>query len=346
MRKLLFSVTFLTTTLLNAQVEPLDQFFNKSFIPSLVEYDSIAVSLDSGASFNAIATASQHYFTNGIIDTLVIEQFNIPQYAYEGTLAGRMTTIVGSEISTSNIIDKMEFRQDSLYRDSTVAYYDYNGVSYQLFFEAAINYTTPSGNLVDEIDIYADLGSGLTRIGSYRYFYIGANLDSVYYTVSMTSNNDGYFKYIYDSGNPSKALALETYEDIDNDGEKDLIQRLIFDHNMMNEVVQIREFVLNTNNNLEFTAEIHFDTRKNSTISLPETGETNIGLYPNPARHYVQLDYDEQVLNNYEIYNLSGQLMAKGKLDRRLDVSYLPKGQYIFSFIGSRGKGHLTFQKM
>ena len=346
MRKLLLPLFLFAATLLNAQLDPLQQFFNKSFIPDLVEYDSIVLSLDSGFNFSPVATASQHYFTNGNIDTLAITQFGTPAYSYDGTLTGRTTTIVGTDLSTSTTVDKMVFKQDSLYRDSTIEYYEYTGSSFQLFFEAVVNYSTPTGNEVDFLDIYADLGSGPTKIGSYNYFYKGVILDSIYYTVSMSSNNDGYFKYVYDPIIPARQLALETYEDVDNDGEKDLIQRLIFDHDSINRVVQIREFNLNANNNLSFDAEIRYSTRKNSTLTLHNIGEISLSIYPNPAYNYLRIDLDKNVFTDFTVYKLSGQQLMKGKLKNEIDIENLARGTYLLKLSGPGGNYSGTFEKL
>ncbi len=347
MRKLLFSLSLLTATLLNAQLDPLSQFFNKSFIPNLVEYDSITVSLDTGANFSTAATAAQHYFTNGNIDTLVIEEMGVPVYGYNGNLSGRTTTIIGKEISSNNTVDKLVFNQDSLYRDSTVAYYEYNGFSFQLFFEAAVHYTSSTSNSVDHIDIYADLGTGLTRIGSYNYFYGGGGyIDSIFYTVSLGGSGDGFFKYRYSSSNPSQLMALEAYEDIDNDGERDLIQRLAFKHNMLLQVTQITEYGLDNNNNLVLYGEYRYNKRKNSTINLPEVENLSISLYPNPAHSYLKIDFDEDTYSSFSIHSISGQEIFSGKLQSTLDISSLPKAYYILSLSGSKESVQIQFKKM
>lgn len=346
MQKQLLPLFLFAATILNAQVDPLDQFFNKSFIPDLVEYDSIAVSLDSGANFNAIVTASQHYFTNGNIDTLVISQLGNPMFSYDGTLTGRTTSIIGTEISTFTLVDKIVFKQDSLFRDSTIEYYDHTGAQYELFFEAVVNYSTPTGNEVDYLDIFADLGSGLTKIGTYSYFYNGVLLDSVYYTVSMSSNNDGYFKYVYDPIIPARQLALETYEDIDNDGEKDLIQRLKFEHDSLNRVVQIREFNLNSNNNLAFDAELRFATRKNSTLTLADVGEVKLGVYPNPAYNYLQVDVNKKVFTRFTVHSLNGQQLFQGEFKNRIDIGKLSRGTYLLNLSGPNGSHSITFEKL
>lgn len=346
MKKLVFALSFCMAGITHAQVDPLDQFFNQSFIPTLVKYDSIAVSIDSGINFNAFATATQHYFTNQKIDTLVITQGGMPIYTYDGILTGRTTELTGYDLMSAMQVDRIVFKQDSLYRDSTISYYNYTGSSFQLFFEAQSHYTTPTSSTIDYLDIFADFGGGLTKIGDYRYFYKNGILDSVAYTVSIGGNGDGYLKYIYDSTSPSKHLALETYEDIDNDGEKDLIQRLVLDHNMLGQVVQIREFNIDNSNNLVLDGEYRFGVQKNSTISIKELGQVKISLYPNPAHNYLQVDVDKDVYEEFTIYNMNGAIMSSGILNHRINVQHLPRGIYVLGLNGAHGSHQFTFEKL
>ncbi len=348
MRKLVFITFLLNGYFLNAQIDPLQQFFNKSFISSLIEYDSIAVSQDTGINFSAYATAAQHYFTNGNIDTLYITQIGIPDITYSGKLSGRTTTVTGSEIVSTTLLDRLIVKQDSLYRDSSIEYYNHTGSSFQLFFEAVISHISPTSDTVDFLDIYADMGQGLVRVGGYNYYYDALNrLDSIFYTVSTTSMDDGYYKYEYDANSPSKLLKISTYQDIDNNGEKDLIQELRFRHNAQNEVVEINEFGLDPNtNNLFLLGAYRYSKRKNSTINLQEVGKINVSLYPNPAYNYLQIDFAEKLFSEFEIYSTAGKHMLSGQLQNRINVEALPKGLYILSLKGKSGIGSVTFEKM
>lgn len=347
MRKLIYTLLILTGPLLNAQVDPVDQFFNKAFVPTLVVYDSITVSADSGVAFTAISTASQNYFTNGNIDTLVIEDAGIISSLYDGVLSARTTTITGTTPGSGSNIDRLTVTQDSLFRDSTISYYDFDGAAFQLFFEAVLYYSTPTGNQLDYNDVFALVAGNLINIGSYTYYYTSSNLlDSIYYTVSTGGSGDGYFKYFYDSSVPGKLIKTEVYEDIDNDGERDLIQRLSFKHNALNQIIEITELSVDPFGNLSLDGVVRFNTRKNGTISLPELGEVNIEIYPNPTFNYLQVNTTEGAFENYEIYNLSGQVVKSGKYEQKLELSMLTKGIYVLQLQGEHGQAQMKFEKM
>ncbi len=336
---------FFTSIQVSAQLNPLDQFFNKAFLPSLVVYDSISLSLDSGVAFSTVMTAEQHYFTNGQIDTLVIRQMGQATQAYDGIVTGRTTTLTGTNLSTSAPIDKMIFIQDSLYRDSSVSYYEHNGASFQLFFEAIMYYQDSISNDVDHIDIFADIGSGLMKIGDFHYFYDSNGIDSVYYTVSMTNNGDGFFKYHYDPLIPGKLSYLETYEDVDNNGEKEVVQQLIFSHNSLNQIVEITELGIDMNLNLVLLGAYRFDRRQKSTISLPEIDKASISLYPNPASDMLWLDFEAGGFDQYQILSLDGKKVSTGPADKSIDISTLTPGSYVLRLMGTGNAINLRFNK-
>src|SRR5690606_17965507 len=201
-----------------------------------------------GTQFSAVAAGYQHYFVNGKIDTLTISQGGSIIARYKGKVKNNMrhTSIVGFSITQNDSLDKIVFIQDKNYRDSVVMYSAYQGGQFEMLFEARINYATTGQPSV--IDIYADLGFGLMKVGDYNYFYKNGLVDSLYYTVSFTGQNDGYFKYHYDPANSNRLLYLDGYEDVDNDGEKDHIQRLLFKNNQLNQVVEVTD--LSADNNL------------------------------------------------------------------------------------------------
>lgn len=309
-------------------VDPLSQFFNSSFIPNIVEHDSITISADSGSQFSAIAAGYQHYFVNGKIDTLTISQAGNVVAFYKGKVSSdlRHTTITGYNLMQNDSIDKIVFTQDKMYRDSVVSYFEYQNGTFIKFFEARINRN--ANGLSSVIDIYADPGTGPVKVGDYQYFYNQNLLDSLYYTISFGGQNDGYLKYYYDPATPGKLLTVDTYEDMNNDGEKDLVRRFICKNNAQNEVIEITELAADNNFNLLLSGAFRYDVQRNSSISLKEVTANKISLYPNPASDYLFLEYNAEELNTYKVIDINGKVVLQGLLSKQLKISNLKKGVY------------------
>lgn len=56
---------------------------------------------------------------------------------------------------------------------------------------------------------------------------------------------------------------------------------------------------------------------------------SNITLYPNPAKHYLNIALLDAVGKDYVIYNVIGQVVGKGAFTENLDVSSLQNGVYM-----------------
>lgn len=327
MKKTTFLLCLLLAGVLSAQTDPLTQFFNKSFIPSLVAYDSISVSLDSGSSFNAMSACRQHYLVNGKIRTLDIYQGSNILLSYQGkSYDNHRYTVIKGVTATADSIDMMTYRLDQNLQDSIVQYYAYSNGSFQLFFEARLHYN--SAQQPDLIDIYSDFGTGLVKVGDYRYYYDQGTLDSIYYTISLTGQGDGYMKYTYDSSIPGKLLVLDTYEDQDGDGEKDLVGRLLCKNNLLNQVVEITQLSADNNLNLQLDGAMRYDIRKKSTIGKKEVDLGEVLIYPNPVQDFLQLEYPEKAFETYSIIDLQGSVIQGGKLAKQIDTRNLPQGVY------------------
>lgn len=57
-----------------------------------------------------------------------------------------------------------------------------------------------------------------------------------------------------------------------------------------------------------------------------------ISLFPNPTDDFIYLNTEEG--ESYELYDMSGELILTGKYERRVDVSELASGVYIFRLLG------------
>ena len=343
MKKLLLFLLISMSINGTSQTDPLSQFFNQNFIPTLVAYDSITVSLDSGSAFSPVGAGYQHYFVNGKIDTLTITQGGMVVAAYQGKSRNshHYTEVTGYSPLMMDSVDKLIYELDELYRDSALTYLTYDNGSFVPFFRSVTHYDT--NGITDIVDIYADLGSGFTKLGDYRFYYSQGNLDSVYYNISPTGQGSGYLKYFYSQSIPGRLLKIETYEDVDNDGELDLVQRLIFKNNTLNQVIEITDLLADNNLNLVLNGAYRYDKRHNSTISLPENS-LNLGFYPNPATDFLYLECNSNKPLYCKVLNSQGQLVIEGTFQNRIDVSNLPVGIYQVIVTGNK-TGKASFVK-
>ena len=332
MKKLLLSLLIIANLSLFGQADPLSQFFNKLFIPDLVSYDSITVSVDSGAAFSAVGAAHQHYFVNGKIDTLAIYSGNSIVAIYKGKSRNnyRYTQITGYSPLQMDSTDRLVFELDQNYRDSVISYYEYDNGSFTMFFQARPKFNAAGDP--NQIDVFANFGGSLTKIGDYKIFYDQGRKDSVYYTVSPTGLGDGYIKLFYSQGTPSVIQKLETYEDVNSDGEKDLVQRLLCKTNQLNQVYEVTELLIDNNFNLYLNGAYRYGKRKHSTIGLPESTSKSVKLYPNPTADVLLLEGELDQFSNFEIIDINSKVVMSGNLTARIDVSNLAKGTYQIVF--------------
>lgn len=72
--------------------------------------------------------------------------------------------------------------------------------------------------------------------------------------------------------------------------------------------------------------------------SVNELTDFEILLYPNPAADWISLgNYPEAQQIGFRILNFQGRVLLEGSVSQRIDVSQLPKGQYIFELKDARG---------
>jgi hypothetical protein len=138
---------------------------------------------------------------------------------------------------------------------------------------------------------------------------------------------------------------VEIYQDVDNDGEEDLIQLFNLKHNAANEVTGLIQYNLDQMSmNMVLAGEVRYDIQSQSTIGLPESLDMQLEVYPNPAADFIKVN----TANNYSDFSItdfSGQLISSGKFTSRIEVADLPAGHYILSLSNASGKVSTLFVK-
>lgn len=73
-----------------------------------------------------------------------------------------------------------------------------------------------------------------------------------------------------------------------------------------------------------------------STDDLPISNIKDILLFPNPVIDILKFTKEDLELNNYQIFNLLGQITKQGKFDSEIDVSDLPGNTYFIRLYDDR----------
>ena len=77
----------------------------------------------------------------------------------------------------------------------------------------------------------------------------------------------------------------------------------------------------------------------NSILNLETKEKVNINVYPNPAKDYINVDFDTKNFSKGEIhlFDMQGKLVKKAKLKtqkgNRVDISSLKAGSYSYNII-------------
>ena len=77
----------------------------------------------------------------------------------------------------------------------------------------------------------------------------------------------------------------------------------------------------------------------NSILNLETKEKVNINIYPNPAKDYINVDFDANNFTKGEIqlFDMQGRLVKKTKLTtqkgNRVDISSLKAGNYTYNII-------------
>ena len=75
-----------------------------------------------------------------------------------------------------------------------------------------------------------------------------------------------------------------------------------------------------------------------------DESKSNITVSPNPTRGILSIDV--RSTTEYKVYNLSGQIVAKGKTEGQIDITNLPTGSYQLIITNEDGRSVHTIQKI
>jgi len=86
------------------------------------------------------------------------------------------------------------------------------------------------------------------------------------------------------------------------------------------------------------------NTVSESVIGIDESSVNKISIHPNPTSGLIQVQLDESF--DYEVYNLTGKLLAKDSGKEQIDISKLPAGTYTVIISNDDGRSTHTIQKI
>lgn len=342
MKKLAILFIFVSVQL-NAQLDPMSQYFNQLLIPELVPYDSIAFSPDSGTAFNASLTAYQHYLPNGYIDTLVVKDNGVTSESYFGEVNGNETRVKGLEIPTKDTLDMVVFNQSANGRDSVLSYHSYVGGMFQQDFKAEFVYRNNG-----EIFRIKISNPFVGYLGDWRFYFDSqGKMDSIYYQVSPSGSGPGYTLFTYDAAG-MQLLEIESFEDVNNDGEMIVINRQLMRHNANNQVTAIIEFEFNpSTQGLDLVGEYRYLTHSASRLGrMEENALEAISIYPVPASDVLHLN-ESDFEGDYQIIDTQGKVVLRGRVpDSPINVSALKTGFYFLNITARNERSTRGFMKL
>ena len=79
-------------------------------------------------------------------------------------------------------------------------------------------------------------------------------------------------------------------------------------------------------------------------IGLDESLIIEGSFYPNPTSGLINLDVELEA--EYYVYNINGQIVAKGKTEGQIDITNLPTGSYQLIITNEDGRSVHTIQKI
>lgn len=97
------------------------------------------------------------------------------------------------------------------------------------------------------------------------------------------------------------------------------------------------------NGKVESIALSQVDKMLFETVDLSASGvervlsaASSLNLYPNPAKDYITIESDSEMVASYMIYSVRGEIVARGEAGNgsKLDVSKLPAGFYMLEWNG------------
>jgi hypothetical protein len=78
-----------------------------------------------------------------------------------------------------------------------------------------------------------------------------------------------------------------------------------------------------------------------TTVGLPETTKVETGVYPNPVKDVMFIEFEKPMSGELTLLNVQGQIVARQNIDNtnriQLSVSQLPEGIYVYRFTDHSG---------
>ena len=88
---------------------------------------------------------------------------------------------------------------------------------------------------------------------------------------------------------------------------------------------------------------ITFNYKATYPQSVNEYNKDKVLVYPQPSSDVLYLKTDGNDPINYRVFNLQGKLMKNGKLEEHIDISILPRGEYILDL---KTNDNITIEKL
>lgn len=305
----------------------------------MVEYDSIASSQDSGSAFALYNAVGMEYF---FLNNERISEMN--RY----NQSGKLETSIG--IWHSNYSELFTVSLASQNDTVEVERYFWDKWNRDSVYESIINYGSPFES--HEKDYYGYNSSGkLKRIFTvdvkttdtvywYRYFYNSlGQLDSI-----IAGNGSGKVLLKNVIERTSRVESVYILGDLPPSVGFDTVVQYMPNYNsggLVDEIFQINYAFVQTPSLIDV---LRFYKKPNSTIGLPENETQRVSVYPNPVKDYfvLEISADADAVGEVQLLNAVGQLynlkveQHAGAL--RVDVSTLPSGFYLGSYINPSGK--------
>ena len=91
-----------------------------------------------------------------------------------------------------------------------------------------------------------------------------------------------------------------------------------------------------------------FEVVEGAPLSINDFDQAEAKIYPNPARDFLYLELPDNSFDKYEVYSLTGQLVAQGKCNstlEKIDLSTLSTGLYIFKVMSNERDEYIKWIK-
>lgn len=213
---------------------------------------------------------------------------------------------------------------------------------------------TSNGNYTEELSYL------FKKIPEYNKLSVSADVklekldSSDYYMVSLYYNNNGNyswaggFNFDYQGGMYADSdEAIKYIQDwdagkwynlrieIDHVNEKNvkyyLDNQLVFTSTLSSKIVRANELNFEFDNYESGYVVDNIIVRDMDQLAVSDTSKTQPNVFPNPTSDFINIKSDE-IINSIKLYNASGRLIkTENSNSSKINISSLPKGNYIIS---------------